>query len=93
MSTTPEVEAKVHIVPAKRTATYSVPLSDREGDELGGEVKASAIRILGHPESYSSGREVVTLPKSHEALASLEALVSSLHHELDEQGVEEGVKQ
>ena len=82
------VEAKVRIIPAKRTASYSVPLTENKRDDLIGKVNAKAVVITGGSGSYRTGQPV-EVPKTLAALDALAALVAAVREELVQQGVTE----
>lgn len=82
------VEAKVRVVPARRTASYSVPLNSNKRDDLVGKVNAKSVVITGGAGAYRTGQPV-ELPKTLAAVEALADLVTALRAELREQGVEE----
>jgi hypothetical protein len=81
------VEAKVRIIPAKRSATYSVPITENKGDDLIAKVNAKDVRITGGTTTYTS--EQPKLPKTLAAIDALIALAQAVRAELVEQGIEE----
>jgi len=82
-----EIEAKVRIVPAQRSAVYSVPLTDDSGDDLIADVRATGITIRGSLSQYAN--QAPRLPKTIEAVDAMLALLGSVRTELIEQGVTE----
>lgn len=76
----PEVEANVRVIPAKRTASYSVPLGK---GKLVGKVNLKGISIEA-PSTYTTA-----LPRTLAAIDALAALVAAMRAELVEQGVTE----
>lgn len=87
-TTRPGVEAKVRVVPARRTASYSVPITANKRDDLVGKVNAKSVVITGGSGSYRTGQPV-ELPKTIAAINALDDLVAALRQELFEQGVVE----
>ena len=84
----PTVNANVKVIPAKRRATYDVPLGEGKG-KLIGSVNAKDI-ALGSTMLNVAGRGYTAyIPKTLEAVAALNALADALYHELQEQGIEE----
>jgi hypothetical protein len=84
-----EVIPKISIVPARRTASYSVQIRpDLRGaaSKLVGLVNAKSIRLTGKAAGYS-GISSIELPKTQEAVDALFALAHSLRVELFMQGV------
>lgn len=84
-----EVVPKIHIIPERRTASYSVPIFPGKGHDLVGEVKAKEVRLVGPmPNGYGRSRAVISLPKTQEALEMLQELIVALRNELTTQGIE-----
>lgn len=82
------VDAKVVIVPAKRKATYDVPVeSDREKPRrLVGSVGTSQVSLTS---TWPNQTHSLTFPRTIEAVNALRALADVLLDELVEQGVKE----
>jgi len=81
---TVEVNADVKVIPAKRTATYDVPLDPdmaHLSKKLVGKVNAGAIVLV-----VGSGK--IEMPKTLAAMDALGALVVALRDELLLQDVE-----
>ena len=78
----PEVLAAVKITPAKRRATYSVPLSDARGDVLMADVMLRDVKLS------TRGGYSISLERSLAHVDAALALLESVRAELVEQGVE-----
>lgn len=79
-----KVNADVKVIPAKRTASYDVPIDPdmaHLSKKLVGKVNAGAIVLV-------LGGGKIELPKTTAALDALDALVEALKAELVLQGVE-----
>ena len=84
----PEVTADVKIIPAKREATYEVPVESDRGRprRLLANVQASQIGITSTwPGNRENDR--IAMPRTLEACDALSALVAAVRAELVEQGV------
>lgn len=79
----PAVEAKVRIVPAKRSASYTVPLTDDPRDLLTAKVNASNISF------QTRGGYALSIDKKLAQVEAFQALLSAVVAELKVQGVEE----
>lgn len=82
------LSADVRIVPAKRTATYDVPLASDVAPEplLTAKVQARDITLTN---SRGSGRGdgIVRLPKTLEAVRNAIVLLDAVRQELETQGI------
>lgn len=85
---TGQVEANVRIIPERRTASYSVSISNNKRDDLIGKVNRSAVVITGGSGTYRTGQPV-ELPKTLASLDALAELVAALRGELVTQGINE----
>lgn len=83
-----EVVPSIHIVPERRTASYAVKLDNVKSHDLVAVVSAKKVTLTGHYSGYSNARTTIELPRTHEALDALYALVGSLHKELALQGID-----
>lgn len=83
----PRVEAKVSVVPARRTATYGVKLNGNKRDDLVARVNAKTVVISGGIGEYSNTPP--TLPKTIAAVDLALDLLVAVRNELVEQGVTE----
>lgn len=81
--TAPEVKADVKIIPAKRRATYTVPLGEHKLDVLTADVQLSTIKIS------TRGNYSINLDRSLSQIDAAKALLDAVRAELIEQGVEE----
>lgn len=81
--TAPEVDVKVNIVPAKRRATFKVPINAEGGGTYRAiaTVGAKEVRVVIEPYGGQY------LPATIEAADALIALVQAVRNELIEQGV------
>lgn len=78
----------VRIVPAKRTATYDVPLAGDEGVILTAKVQAKDI-TLTNTRGTGRGDGIVRLPKTLEAVRNAVVLLEAVEAELLAQGLTE----
>jgi hypothetical protein len=83
-----EVVPNIHITPERRTASYAVKLDDVKLHDLVAVVSAKRVTLTGRYSGYSNTRTTIELPKTHEALDALYALVGSMHKELALQGID-----
>jgi hypothetical protein len=90
VNATPEVRADVRIIPAKRSASYDVPLeSDRPKPRIVfAKVQASDVTISSNWPGTGSRDGLTRIPKTLEAINALAALIEAVRVELVEQGVE-----
>lgn len=87
----PEVNADVRVVPARRTASYSVPLeSDRPKPRaLRAAVNVDTVSLTSnYPNDGVGSDRAVRFPKTLEAADALIAIAQAVRAELTEQGVE-----
>lgn len=85
MTNTPKVNADVKVIPAKRTASYDVPLDDMASFlrlKLVGKVNASEVTL-------ATGGSTIRIPKTFAAIDAVDALVQAIRAELVLQGVVE----
>lgn len=82
------VSADVRVIPAKRTATYDVPLAAVEGAVLTAKVQARDV-TLTNTRGPGRGDGIVRLPKTLEAVRNAMVLLESVERELVEQGIAE----
>lgn len=82
----PEVKATVKVIPAKRKATFDVPVptKDRPNARISAEVQLRQVTMWG---GVDFGRGAIVLPRSLAAV-DLVALLGAVRGELVEQGVE-----
>lgn len=78
----------VRIIPAKRTATYDVPLAGDEAVILTAKVQARDI-TLTNTRGTGRGDGIVRLPKTLEAVRNAVILLEAVEAELLAQGVTE----
>jgi hypothetical protein len=84
------VNGDIKVVPAKRTATYDVPLeSDRERPRIAlAKVQATDITLsTNYPGTGSRSDGLARIPKTLEAVRNLRALIDALEAELEQQGI------
>lgn len=84
----PEVKADIKVVRAKRRATFDVAVATATGSpgRITAEVQVRQVTVYG---GVDFGRGAIVLPKTHAALDALEALLTAVRAELNEQGVTE----
>jgi hypothetical protein len=84
------VRADVKIIPAKRKATYDVPIDPANPKrKITATVNVRDVAISGPTRDYPTRVATIPLPKTLEAIDNLVALLGAVRAELIEQGVEE----
>lgn len=90
MSATPDVvNANVKIIPAKRKATYDVPLdAENPKRKLTANVGMRDVALVGATRDYPHRTATIPIPRTLEAIDNAIALLVAVRAELVEQGVE-----
>jgi hypothetical protein len=83
------VNANVKVIPAKRKASYDVPLdAENPGRKLTANVGTRDVALVARSRDYPVRMVTIPIPRTLEAIDNAIALLGAVRAELIEQGVE-----
>lgn len=85
MSAEVEVRADVKVVPAKRTASYAIPVDEAKAHDVTADVRSKYVALRGGLPDYRP----FSFPRTLAATDAMIALLTAVRAEIELQGVTE----